>query len=137
MTFVPLSVAAFATLPDAGRTEAGVLLTLIRNIGGSVGISVVVALLQHSTQVNHAYLAEHFTPYSAARWQVLGGPPGADAATGRLVGELARQAAAIAYCNDFYLLGAVTLLALPLVLVLRMRQRPGPGGAALPADAGH
>ena len=137
LTFVPLSVAAFATLPDSGRSEAGALLTLIRNIGGSVGISMVVALLQRSTQTNRAYLAEHFTLYATGRWEALGALPAADPGTARLVGELGRQAGAIGYANDFYLLGALTLLALPLVLVLRMRRAPSASAAAVPADAGH
>ncbi|HEY6352960.1 MAG TPA: hypothetical protein VIY30_00595 [Burkholderiaceae bacterium] len=54
-------------LPDAARAEAGALLTLIRNVGASVGISAMVALLARSTQANQGYFAEHFTRYAAER----------------------------------------------------------------------
>ncbi len=137
LTFMPLSLVGFSTLPDRARTEAGVLLTLLRNIGASVGVSATVALLARSAQVNQSYLAEHFTPYSADRWLAAGTQPGANSATGLLVGEIGRQAAAIAYANDFFLLAACTLLTLPLVLALKgPRQAVAPAGAAA-VDAGH
>ena len=124
LSFVPLSFAAFGTLSGAQRTEAGALLTLSRNIGASVGISLAVALLARSTQTNRSYLAEHLTPYSAMRWAELGAQPGDPAGTAAIVGEIGRQAASIAYANDFNLLAAVTIAALPLVLLIRV-QRPG------------
>jgi len=130
LAFMPITFVAFATLPDASRTEAGVLLTLIRNIGGSAGISVAIALLSRSAQVNMSYLAEHFTPYSTDRWQAIGALPGANTATGGLMGEIGRQALAIAYSNDFHVLAAATLLSVPFVLILRSPRR-----AAAPRDA--
>jgi len=116
-----------------------VLLTLLRNIGAAVGVSATIALLARSAQVNQSYLAEHFTAYSADRWQAVGATAGANLATGSLVGEIGRQAAAIAYANDFYLLAACTLVTLPLVLALRKARQPeAPAGAGAAAmDAGH
>jgi DHA2 family multidrug resistance protein len=95
------------------------MMTLLRNVGSSIGVSVTVALLARSAQANQSHLVEHFTAYSAARWQAAGMVPGPDAATGALVGEIARQAAGIAYANDFILLGATTLLTLPFVFLLQ------------------
>jgi DHA2 family multidrug resistance protein len=120
LTFVPLSVAAYATLRPEQRAEAGALLTLVRNIFSSVGISMAVAALARSTQVNSSYLAEHFTPYSAERWRELGTLPGANAATARLLEEIGRQAAAIAYSNVFHWIAALTIATLPLLLLLRI-----------------
>jgi DHA2 family multidrug resistance protein len=57
--FVPLSAASLATLPAERRTEGAGVYNLSRNIGSSVGISVVNALLTMNTQVNHADLAVH------------------------------------------------------------------------------
>jgi DHA2 family multidrug resistance protein len=138
LTFMPLSLVGFATLPDRARTEAGVLLTLLRNVGASVGVSATMALLARSVQMNQSYLSEHFTAYATGRWQMVGAPPGANVATGALVGEIERQAAAIAYANDFFLLAACTLVTLPLVLALRGPRAAvaAPPGAAA-ADAGH
>jgi MFS transporter, DHA2 family, multidrug resistance protein len=144
LTFMPIIFVAFATLPSSSRTEAGVLLTLVRNVGGSAGIAATIALLARSAQMNQSYLTEHFTAYSVDRWQALGGPAGADAATGGLLAAIGRQAMAIAYSNDFYLLAGVSLLSVPLVLLLR-RARPAPaneevaaeGSASSVADAVH
>jgi DHA2 family multidrug resistance protein len=139
LTFVPLTFAAFGTLGGAQRTEAGVLLTLTRNIGASVGISLAVALLARSTQVNHSYLAEQFTPYAAMRWAAIAARAGDAESSARLLGEISRQAAAISYSNDFYVLAFATCLALPMVLALRT-DRPragGPGAPPVQADAAH
>jgi DHA2 family multidrug resistance protein len=106
-------------------------------VGAAVGVSVTVALLARSAQVNQSYLAEHFTAYSADRWLAAGTTPGINVATGALVGEIGRQAAAIAYANDFYLLAACTLVTLPLVLALRGARQPGAPAGAVAVDAGH
>jgi DHA2 family multidrug resistance protein len=124
LVFMPVMLVAYTTLPDRSRTEAGVLLTLLRNIGSSVGVSMTVALLAHSAQANQSYLVEHFTAYSTARWQAAGAMADASPATGMLVAEISRQAAGIAYTNDFLLLAVSTLITLPLVALLRgTRQR--------------
>ena len=119
LIFMPLLVVGFATLPRRAQAEAGSLMTLLRNVGSSIGVSVTVALLARSAQANQSWLVENFTAYDPARWQAAGVVPGPDAATGALVGEIARQAAGIAYANDFSLLGATTLLTLPFVFLLR------------------
>jgi DHA2 family multidrug resistance protein len=122
LVFVPLSVTAYATLQPAQRAEGGALLTLVRTIGSSIGVSLVVAMLARSAQVNQSYLAENFTAYSVQRWQALGFEPGPDAATAGLVAELGRQASAIGYANDFYLLALATLVVLPLAWLVRGRR---------------
>src|SRR5215469_1616238 len=64
--FVPLSAATLSTLPDEQRTEGAGIYSLSRNIGSSVGISVVTALLTRQTQVNHADIAQHVTAVNRA-----------------------------------------------------------------------
>jgi MFS transporter, DHA2 family, multidrug resistance protein len=64
--FVPLSAATLATLSPAQRTEGAGLYSLSRNIGSSVGISVVNALLTRNTQINHASIVEHVTAVNRA-----------------------------------------------------------------------
>jgi MFS transporter, DHA2 family, multidrug resistance protein len=64
--FVPLSAAALSTLAPEQRTEGAGLFSLSRNIGSSVGISVVNALLTRNTQVNHAEIAQHVTAVNRA-----------------------------------------------------------------------
>jgi DHA2 family multidrug resistance protein len=57
---------ALATLSPAQRTEGAGLYSLSRNIGSSVGISVVNALLTRNTQINHADIVEHVTAVNRA-----------------------------------------------------------------------
>jgi DHA2 family multidrug resistance protein len=120
MTFLPLSMVALGTLEGPQRAEGGVLVTLARNIGSSIGISMTFALLARWTQVNTSYLGENLTPYADARWAQLGATAGDPGSSAIIAGEITRQAAAIGYVNDFRLLAATTLLALPFALLLRV-----------------
>jgi DHA2 family multidrug resistance protein len=137
LTFMPLSLIAYATLADKARTEAGVLLTLIRNIGASVGISVVIALLARSAQYNAAHLVEHFTAFDVQRWLALGSVPGPNPGTIGLLGEIRRQATGIAYANDFVRLAVATVVTLPLVWLLRNPRHHTPITAAAAPAADH
>ncbi len=126
--FVPLSVAAYATLKPEQRAEAGVMVTLARNIGSSVGISAAVTTLSRSVQVNSSYLTEHFSAFDADRWQTLGTAPGANTTTALIIGEIQRQAAMIAYSNVYYWLAVATVLVAPLVWTMKVAKigRPDP-----------
>src|SRR5262249_8079163 len=64
LMFVPLNAVALATLPPALRTEGTAVWTLIRNLGSSVGVSVVIANLTNTTITMHARLAESITPFN-------------------------------------------------------------------------
>ena len=120
MSMITLMAIAFSTLPSRLRTEATGVYNLIRNIGGSVGISVAFTLLDRYGQVNHQTLGQHITPYNAA----LGAMPmGADLGDAHnlamLNGMVTRQAAMISFNNDFRLMMILSLIAIPLVLMLR------------------
>ncbi len=131
LVFVPISTVAYSTLPMAARTEAAGIFSLTRNIGSSVGISIVMTLLSRNTQVNHAELAAHITPFGDGMAQLpalYAGPHGLAA----LNAEITRQASAIAFLNDFWLMMVMTLAAIPLLLLLRpVRSRAAP---PLPVD---
>src|SRR3546814_5939233 len=64
LVFVPLNVMSFATLPSEYRTDGAGLLSLSRNIGASLGISVVSFLLARNIQISHADLAGHITAFN-------------------------------------------------------------------------
>jgi DHA2 family multidrug resistance protein len=122
LVWVPISTVAFSTLPAAMRNEGTALFNLIRNIGSSVGISVVVFLLTQNTQRLHASLAEHITPYNAVS------NPAANAAhvdigtakgLAGLNAMITDQAAMIAYIDDFRLMMVMTLVTIPLLLLIR------------------
>jgi DHA2 family multidrug resistance protein len=135
--FVPLSTITFSTLAPRYRTEAAGLFSLMRNVGSSIGISVVIAMLSRNTQINHAEIASHVTPYGMmmqAPWLPSFWSPATQAGAVALNGEVTRQASAIAYVDDFLLMMWVTLLAAPLLLLLRKPRRIS-GEAAVAAMA--
>jgi DHA2 family multidrug resistance protein len=116
---VPLAGAAFITLSPTLRNEGAALYSLFRNLGSSVGISVVEALLTRNTEIVHASLVGHLTPYSAlVRAQV----PQAIANVRQLAAlnaQVTQQAAMVAYDDDFKLMMWLALAAIPAVLLLR------------------
>ena len=121
--YVPLAAITFATLSPKFRNEGTALFSLVRNIGSSIGISVVETLLTRGSQTMHARLAEQVTPYgSEAHAHLSGSHAGALAMLNHTVSQ---QAAMIAYNNDFKLMMILTLCAVPLVVLLRSgRRRP-------------
>jgi len=122
--YVPMATMAFATLPQAFLNEATALLSLTRNIGSSVGISAVQALLTINTQTAHAGLVENISPYNlAARNPQLAEQLASHAGAVALNGEITRQAAMIAYIDDFKLMTFVTVCALPLLFFMKVAAR--------------
>ncbi|MGA7964683.1 MAG: DHA2 family efflux MFS transporter permease subunit [Gammaproteobacteria bacterium] len=117
--FVPLQTVAFSTLPANLRNEGTPIFNLIRNIGSSIGISVVFTLLSRNTQINHAALAEKFTVFGDRLTRFLHAVPlPRDTALVMLNGEITRQATMISYNNDFLLMSAMMLLMVPLPLLM-------------------
>lgn len=124
--FVPLSITTFATLAPRYRNEGTALYSLIRNIGSSIGISVVITYLARHTQMNHEVFASYINPFNTGLQQGMGmaqlmTPKG----LAMLNGEVTRQASLLAYLQDFRLMMWVTLCAVPLVLLLKAPKRGG------------
>ena len=135
--FVPLSALAFSTLAPALRTDAAGMFSLMRNIGSSIGVSVVTSLLTRYTQVNHEQLAGFASPYNSqmqAPWLPEFWNPATGPGAAALNEEITRQASTIAYLNDFRLMMYVTLLTIPMLLLLRRRGPGGPQAAAPVAE---
>nr|WP_283949510.1 DHA2 family efflux MFS transporter permease subunit [Limobrevibacterium gyesilva] len=134
LIFNPLSVIAFATLPIHLRGDGAALLSLFRNIGAAIGISVTSFSLTRGTQVAHAELAGLMTPFN----RVLQGNGAAEqflnpaTSHGALLMDqmINRQAQIIAYNNDYLLMTWVTLPALLLLLLMRRGNK-----AAAPAES--
>ena len=130
--FVPLTTITFATLEPQYRTEGTGLFSLMRNIGSSIGISIMTALLSRNTQINHAEIATHVTPFNKAL-QDPAIAPYWDTVTlagrGALNEIVTREATIIAYGNDFRVMMYIAIVAIPLVFVLK-RAKPKAGDAA-------
>ena len=129
LIFVPLQSLAFETLAPRLRTTASALLNLARNVGGSVGISVVSAQLVRMSQVAHADMASSIgsnlptTDLSLLQGFGIQG----NAALALINAEVTRQAVFIAYLDDFKLMMLVTFAVLPLLLLMKRGRKVGTG----------
>jgi DHA2 family multidrug resistance protein len=139
LVFIPLNLIAFATLGPELRTDGSSLLNLFRNLGASIGISVVTTLLAINTQTSHQELGGHVTSTTTGFIDPAVAGAIGDAGQGALAmlnAEVTRQATMIAFLDDFKLMMILTLAALPLVLLLR--RPPRSGAVKIDADAmGH
>jgi DHA2 family multidrug resistance protein len=139
LVFIPLNLIAFATLGPELRTDGSSLLNLFRNLGASIGISVVTTLLAINTQTSHQELGGHVTSTTTGLIDPAVAGAIGDAGQGALAmlnAEVTRQAMMIAFLDDFKLMMILTLAALPLVLLLR--RPPRSGAVKVDADAiGH
>ncbi len=134
-TMVPLNIIALSTLPRHILTQGTAIRSLVRNLGGSIGISILVATLAENTQAVHSRLVEGLRPdnpllqppYLPAPFS-LSTPSGVVA----LNAEVTRQAAMVAYIDDFKLMMLIALASLPLMLLLRPSHRRSP--VAIPID---
>ncbi len=125
--FVPLTTVTFATLPPAQRPDGTGLYNLSRNVGSSVGISVVSYLLVRNNQINHAEIGNHVTAFNRAfDNHVVQHVLNPLTAGGRAALDLViqKQAAIISYIDDFKLMMILSLAAVPLVLLLRRVAAP-------------
>ncbi|MCX8508708.1 MAG: EmrB/QacA family drug resistance transporter, partial [Rhodobacteraceae bacterium] len=116
LIFPPLAAAAFITLAPQYRTEGAGIFSLMRNIGSSIGISMVTFFLTRNLQVAHADIAAAVTPFNPNLTGLFGMP--GPARLGQLDLLVNQQALMVSYVDDFYMLMWVTLAALPLVLLM-------------------
>ena len=136
--FIPLQVVAFATLPGADRTDGASLLSLVRNVGSAIGVSVTSSMLAHNVQVIHSELGAFVNPFNRALQ--AGGAVGhllnpATAMGARaLDGMINNQAQIIAYMDDYKLMMFTTL---PTLLLLFVMRKPGTPSKAAKAEAMH
>ena len=138
--FVPINTAAYAFLPREKNNAASGLMNLARNIGGSVGISLVTTMLDRRTQTHLTYLSSNLSSSNPAFQSALQGATQAMRASGAsaafatrqayalLAGTVQRQAAMLAYIDDFRLLGVAIMLMIPLVFLMK-KGKPGGGMA--------
>jgi DHA2 family multidrug resistance protein len=133
LVYVPLSTVAFTTLSSTLRNEGTAFFNLLRNVGSSIGISVVEFLLTQNTQRLHASMVEHVTPYNAVNNPAL---TSAHLSTGSLRGlealnaTITNQATMIAYIDDFRLMMVMTLATIPFLFIIK-KVRPAAGSHAV------
>ena len=149
LVFPPLTTLAFATVPARIRTEGAAMNALMRNLGASIGVAALVALLDRNIQINRSEMAEHLTVFSPL-WR-LGTMPmqhgmpvepraadrlldadrrrlpvrlGADRRSQQADRHVGRGAQPpglrpIAYLNDFRVLAVADVMFIPLLFFMR------------------
>jgi DHA2 family multidrug resistance protein len=119
--FVPLSAVTFSTLAPHLRPAGTSIFSLSRNVGSSIGISIVEALLARNTQLLHADLSEQINAFNP---QLGPGLQGGDPSALMLINdEVTRQATMIAYIDDFRFMMVLALLTMPLIAFIRPIRR--------------
>ena len=125
-SFVPLNLLALSGLPHHILTQGTAIRALMRMLGGSIGIAILETQLTQNTQIVHSRLVEWLRPDNPlAQAPYLGAPFSLTDPSGlaALNQEVTRQAAMIAYNDDFALMLIVILVSLPLLLLVRVPRR--------------
>ncbi|HEY5049207.1 MAG TPA: DHA2 family efflux MFS transporter permease subunit [Rhizomicrobium sp.] len=140
--FVPITNIAYVGLRPDQSNQASALLNMMRNLGGTFGISTVQTMLLRREQFHQARFVETLNPLNPAFRQALGhavkalvahGQPQIAAtqqATALIYGQMQRQAAMLSYVETFHVLTIAIFCAVPLVFLLRKPQKKVAAGAA-------
>jgi DHA2 family multidrug resistance protein len=140
--FVPINTISYAGVKPEQNNQVSGLMNLMRNIGGSVGISLSGAMITERAQFHQHQLVQNATAYNpqmrtavAALGQTLAHaglstPDAARQAYGRIYLAIQGQAQTLAYIDTFWMLAIAALCMVPLVFLLK-RIEPGkaPAGA--------
>ena len=118
--FIPLSAVSYIGVPPKQNPEASALINLMRNLGGSVGVSLTTAELAWRGQEHWERLGESVTPYNLNQ---------AHTSFGQIASAVQQQSQMLAYIDIFVMLAFVALALAPLAILLP-RSKPG-------AAAGH
>jgi DHA2 family multidrug resistance protein len=141
--FIPINTLCYAGIPQEKYNEVSGMSALMRNLGGSVGISVVTTLLARLTQKHLAMLNAHTvagnSPFEGLRkglaavllGQGGGGPPDAMQRAGAQIYGMAQiQARLLSYVDVTWIMVASTAILIPLPFLMRRPKRLGPAPAA-------
>jgi DHA2 family multidrug resistance protein len=139
LIFIPLTTLSLSAVPREQMANASGLFNMVRTIGGSIGIAVLVAMLSINSQVHQSYLAGHVDAFrfSALSHQAVmanGGVPtlhhGTDPLLGMVYGEMQRQASVLSFLDDFRMLSYIFLIIAPAVFLIRRPRRQAASVAA-------
>ena len=121
LVFVPLSTVSFLTLPSHLRTDGTSMLTLMRNVASSIGISLVIAQLTQGSRRIHAILVEHVNPFNhAMQMPDVSGMINMGTDTGRAMADamVSVQAQIIAFSQDYQMVMLFILCTVPLAIMI-------------------
>jgi len=138
--FLPLTTLSLGSVKMENMATASGLFNMVRTIGGSVGIAMLIAMLGSGAQVHQNYLAAHLDPFRLSLWQrVYPAASGAiDGFTrhgsgpmfGMLYSELQRQAAVMGFIDDFRIIAYIFFILTPVALFMRRPAAHSPASVA-------
>jgi DHA2 family multidrug resistance protein len=140
LVFVPLSTVAFMTLPNHLRTDGTSMLTLMRNVASSVGISIVIAQLTEGGRRTYAVLSQHINPFNQAlQMPDVSSMINLGTDKGRAIADVMvqLQAQIIAFSHDYEFVMIFILCSIPLALMIGStkadlrKQTPSPEHAVI------
>jgi MFS transporter, DHA2 family, multidrug resistance protein len=138
--FVPINTLSFAGVPPRQNNQVSAIMNLMRNLGGSVGISAVTTLLtRYGQRHQHDLVANLYgsNPTLLTRLEALSRQLHARGASsfaamnqayGQIYGIVQRQAMVLSYIDAFWIMAIICFAAIPLVFIAR---RPETGHAAM------
>ena len=141
LLFVPLTTMTMGMLRNEQIGNASGIYNLMRNIGGSIGISAVATLVSRHAQVAQSMLVGNLSPFDMEYRQQLAsaqhyftlrfGPYlGQRMALGSFYNSLLRQSSLVAFVDNLRLFALLCVCVLPLVFLFkRVRHGPAPGAA--------
>jgi len=121
LVFVPLSTVSFMTLPGQLRTDGTSMLTLLRNVASSAGISIVIAQLTEGGRRIYAKLSEQINPFNhALQMPDVAGMMNLNTDAGRAMADkmVAAQSQIIAFSHDYMLVMIFILVSIPLAIMI-------------------
>jgi DHA2 family multidrug resistance protein len=139
--FIPLTTLSLSAVSVENMGTASGLFNMVRTIGGSVGIAILVAMLTSGGQIHQSYLAAHVDPFqfslllhtSPSSSGIIANVTrhGTAPMLGMVYMELQRQAAVMAFVDDFRIIAYLFFILTPVALFMH---KPGARSAA---HAGH
>ncbi|MFV0389271.1 MAG: DHA2 family efflux MFS transporter permease subunit [Pyrinomonadaceae bacterium] len=135
--FVPLTTLTVGTLSNKEISNASGIYNLMRNTGGSFGIAIMTTLLARNQQLHQAIQTAHITEYNfqyQTVYQMMQQTfaTASDAVTAALQANqmvymtVLRQAALLAYIDNFWLMTILSFIAVPTAFLFqRVRATKG------------
>lgn len=133
LLFVPITTVALGSVRREQIGNASGLFNMVRTIGGSVGIAVLITLLSRGEQIHQSHLVEHANPFNPQFRRVFSlAASGAIPGLGRnhttvlalVYGEIQRQAMVMSFVDDFRLIAVIFFAMVPVVFLMRRPQSP-------------
>ena len=136
--FISVTTAAYFGLPREASNQVSGLINFVRNIGGSILISLTNAAVTERTLYHEARLQNYMTPTWAPYQNELrnltsylgrtaGQANAAGAATGQIYNRLVAQAGTLAYMDVYYAIAVATFVMIPLAFLLSKNQPAASG----------